>query len=65
MKKALRRNRKAVADRVRLSIKFSLPVICRTAKLKAVKVAGYDALIIGLAAFLLHLTYFGFPFELM
>lgn len=61
MKKALRRNRKAVADRVRLSIKFSLPVICRTAKLKAVKVAGYDALIIGLSSLSSSLDIFWFP----
>ena len=40
MKKALRRNRNAVTDRVRLSAKFSLPVICRTAKDNAVSVAG-------------------------
>ena len=40
MKKALRRNRNAVNERLSLRIKFSLPVICRTAKLKAVNVAG-------------------------
>ena len=50
MKKALKRNRKAVIDNVIVKIKFSLPVICKTAKLKAVSVAGYDAFTIGLSS---------------
>jgi hypothetical protein len=49
MKNALKRKRSAVKDRVKLRRKFSLPVICNTAKLKAVSVAGYDAFTIGLS----------------
>jgi hypothetical protein len=50
MKKALRRNKSAVRDMLSLRIRFPLPVICNTAKLKAVSVAGYDAFIIGLSS---------------
>ena len=49
MKKALRRNSNAVNERFSLKIKFSLPVISITAKLKAVSVAGYEAFTIGLS----------------
>ena len=50
MKKALRRNRSAVKDNVRIRIKLSLPAISITARLRAVSVAGYDAFTIGLSS---------------
>ena len=50
MKKALRRNKSAVNDSVKLRNRFSRPVISSTAKLKAVSVAGYDAFTIGLSS---------------
>ena len=50
MKKALKRNSKAVTDKVIVNTEFSLPVICKTAKLNAVSVAGYDAFTIGLSS---------------